>query len=180
MRKRKISISPNSGFCFGVKRALDIASRALQEKGTIYSLGPIIHNPQVVSGFYGKGLKIIKDLTGVNAKKGHLLIPSHGASPETLKKGFSYIDTTCPLVGRVQKIVRDLKKKGYFIIIVGDKKHPEIKRIVTMINDTGQRYFSTPLCDVEKHLEIPERSHPMDDRTKSELDKYQPGWEIIE
>ncbi len=60
------------------------------------------------------------------------------------------------------------------------KKHPEIKRIVTMINDTGQRYFSTPLCGVEKHLEIPERSHPMDDRTIAELDKYQADWEIIE
>jgi cysteine synthase A len=60
------------------------------------------------------------------------------------------------------------------------KKHPEFKRIITMINDTGQRYFSTPLCGVEKHLEIPERSHPMDDRTISELDKYQPDWEIIE
>ena len=60
------------------------------------------------------------------------------------------------------------------------KKHPEFKRIVTMINDTGQRYFSTPLCGVDKHLEIPERSHPMDERTVSELDKYQPKWEIIE
>ena len=60
------------------------------------------------------------------------------------------------------------------------KKHPEIKRIVTMINDTGQRYFSTPLCGVNKDVEIPEREHPMDARTKQELDKYQPKWEIIE
>jgi cysteine synthase A len=60
------------------------------------------------------------------------------------------------------------------------KKHPNLKRIVTMINDTGQRYFSTPLCGVEKHVEIPERPHEMDRRTKEELDKYQSGWEIIE
>lgn len=59
-------------------------------------------------------------------------------------------------------------------------KHPEYKRLVTMINDTGQRYFSTPLCGVKKNLEIPERPHPMDERTKTELDKYQPNWEIIE
>lgn len=58
--------------------------------------------------------------------------------------------------------------------------HPEIKRIVTMVNDTGQRYFSTPLCGVTKHVEIPERPHDMDDRTKRELDKYQSSWEIIE
>lgn len=60
------------------------------------------------------------------------------------------------------------------------RKHPELKRIVTMINDTGQRYFSTPLCDVEKALEIPEREHPMDEYTIEQLDKYQSRWEIIE
>jgi len=59
------------------------------------------------------------------------------------------------------------------------KKHPEIKMIVTMINDTGQRYYSTSLCGVEKKLEIPERTHPMDQYTIDELDKYQSSWEII-
>jgi len=59
-------------------------------------------------------------------------------------------------------------------------QHPELEVIVTMINDTGQRYFSTPLCGVEKHIEIPERGHPFDDYTIGELDKYQASWEIIE
>ena len=60
------------------------------------------------------------------------------------------------------------------------KRHPELKAIVTMLNDTGQRYFSTPLCGVEKDVEIPEREHPFDDYTVAELDKYQAGWEVIE
>ena len=60
------------------------------------------------------------------------------------------------------------------------KRHPELKVIVTMINDTGQRYFSTPLCGVEKCIEIPEREHPLDNYTIRELDKYQASWEIIE
>ncbi|MFX1565189.1 MAG: PLP-dependent cysteine synthase family protein [Promethearchaeota archaeon] len=60
------------------------------------------------------------------------------------------------------------------------KKHPELKTIVTMINDSGQRYFSTPLCGEPKHLDVPDREHPMDARTISELDKYQHTWEIIE
>ncbi|MFW9935017.1 MAG: PLP-dependent cysteine synthase family protein [Candidatus Thorarchaeota archaeon] len=60
------------------------------------------------------------------------------------------------------------------------KKHPELKTIVTMINDSGQRYFSTPLCGEPKHLDIPDREHPMDKRTIEELDKYQHSWEIIE
>jgi hypothetical protein len=49
-----------------------------------------------------------------------------------------------------------------------------------MLNDTGQRYYSTPLCGVEKHIEIPEREHPLDNYTIAQLDRYQAGWEIIE
>jgi cysteine synthase A len=60
------------------------------------------------------------------------------------------------------------------------KRHPGLKTIVTMINDSGQRYFSTPLCGEPKDLDIPDRDHPMDERTKTELDKYQHNWEIIE
>jgi cysteine synthase A len=60
------------------------------------------------------------------------------------------------------------------------RRHPELKVIVTMLNDTGQRYFSTPLCGVEKHVDIPEREHPFDDHTVTQLDKYQSGWEIVE
>jgi cysteine synthase A len=60
------------------------------------------------------------------------------------------------------------------------QRYPEAGVIVTMINDTGQRYFSTELCGVKKEIEIPEREHPMDDYTKEQLDKYQAGWVIIE
>ncbi len=60
------------------------------------------------------------------------------------------------------------------------RAHPRLKRIVTMINDTGQRYFSTPLCGVQKQVEIPDRPHPMDERTRNLLDKYQARWEIIQ
>lgn len=59
-------------------------------------------------------------------------------------------------------------------------RHPELKNIVTMINDTGQRYFSTELCGEPKEVEIPERDHPMDQYTIDQLDEYQSGWEIIE
>jgi cysteine synthase len=60
------------------------------------------------------------------------------------------------------------------------RKHPKLRAIVTMINDTGQRYFSTELCGEAKSVDIPEREHPLDDYSLSELDKYQPSWEIIE
>jgi len=60
------------------------------------------------------------------------------------------------------------------------RRHPHMKRIVTMITDTGQRYFSTELCGSPKHVESPEREHPMDEYTRKELDKYQGSWEIID
>jgi cysteine synthase A len=59
------------------------------------------------------------------------------------------------------------------------RRHPELPAIVTMVNDTGQRYFTTPLCGAEKHVEVPEREHPMDERTRRELDTYQSRWEIL-
>jgi cysteine synthase A len=59
------------------------------------------------------------------------------------------------------------------------RRHPELPSIVTMVNDTGQRYFTTPLCGAEKHVEVPEREHPMDERTRRELDTYQARWEIL-
>jgi cysteine synthase A len=59
------------------------------------------------------------------------------------------------------------------------RRHPDLGAIVTMANDTGQRYFSTPLCGEAKHVEVPEREHPMDARTRAELDRYQGKWEIL-
>jgi cysteine synthase A len=59
------------------------------------------------------------------------------------------------------------------------RRHPELGPIVTMANDTGQRYFSTPLCDVEKVVEVPEREHPLEPRTVALLDRYQAGWEVL-
>jgi cysteine synthase A len=59
------------------------------------------------------------------------------------------------------------------------RRHPDLGSIVTLINDTGQRYFTTPLCGEEKKVDIPEREHPMDDYTRRELDRYQAGWEVL-
>jgi len=59
------------------------------------------------------------------------------------------------------------------------RHRPDLPSIVTMVNDTGQRYFTTALCGGDKHVEVPEREHPMDPRTRRELDLYQPKWEIL-
>jgi len=128
MSKKTIIVSRNSGFCFGVKRALDIAKKALLEKKKVYSLGPIIHNPGVVREFSDLGLGVIKDIRKIKDGKASLLVPSHGADTGILKRTrFDLIDTTCPFVEKVQAIVRDLRKNGYFVLIFGNKKHPEVK-----------------------------------------------------
>lgn len=59
------------------------------------------------------------------------------------------------------------------------RRHPELSSILVLVNDTGQRYFSTALCDEDKHVDVPERSHPIDERSRREIERYGAGWEII-
>lgn len=130
----EIELSEKIGFCFGVRRAVKIAEDTLSRKNShkVYSLGPIIHNPQVVKDLSRKGLSVAKDLKNIN--KGILVIRSHGMVPSLMeiakKKKMELVDATCPFVKKAQKIAGQLKKKGYKIIIVGDKKHPEVRTLV--------------------------------------------------
>jgi len=130
----EIKVARCAGFCFGVKRAINIAENALKglKAGeNIYSFGPIIHNPQVVEGLLKKGLHVAGGLKEI--KSGTAIISSHGAPIEILKeikkKKIKLIDATCPFVKYAQHIVKGLKKDGYRIIIVGDSTHPEVKAL---------------------------------------------------
>ena len=125
----KIIKSPYSGFCFGVERAIKIAEGAIHKRKCVYSMGPIIHNPQVVRDLSKKGLRIAKNMKARPGKNLAVLIPSHGIEPKLLKGFKEVFDTTCPRVRRVQNIVKDLSKKGYFIFIVGKKDHPEVRSL---------------------------------------------------
>jgi 4-hydroxy-3-methylbut-2-enyl diphosphate reductase len=130
----QIKVAMCAGFCFGVKRAINIAEDALKglkAKDNLYSLGPIIHNPQVVERLYKKGLRVINGLDTI--KGGTVIISSHGAPLEALKKirkkKIKLIDATCPFVKYAQNIIKSLKQEGYRIIIVGDSVHPEVKAL---------------------------------------------------
>jgi len=130
----KIKVAKCAGFCFGVKRAINIAENALKEiksEEKIYSFGAIIHNPQVVDELFKKGLQVISGLKEI--KLGTIIISSHGAPVEILeeikKKKIKLIDATCPFVKYAQNIVKGLKKDGYRIIIIGDSAHPEVKAL---------------------------------------------------
>jgi 4-hydroxy-3-methylbut-2-enyl diphosphate reductase len=137
----KIKVARCAGFCFGVKRAINIAKNALKDLkqgDRIYSFGAIIHNPQVVEELFKEGLQVISGLEEI--KGGTVIISSHGAPLEMTrnlkKKGMKLIDATCPFVKYAQNIVKDLKKKGYGIVIVGDSAHPEVKALKSIAGKT--------------------------------------------
>ena len=137
----RVRVASHSGFCFGVKRAIKIAEKTLaSSKGSknIYSLGSIIHNPQVVGALSKKGLKVIKDI--IDARSGTIIISSHGAPIEIVnkikKKKLALVDATCPFVKNAHNIVKNLKSKGYDVIVIGDKKHPEVKALLSLTRTT--------------------------------------------
>jgi len=129
---KKIIVADHAGFCFGVKRAVDISLNIKkQDGGSVYTLGPLIHNDDVVNFLKAQGISQISidDLCRLGEKDA-VVIRSHGVTPETLKRikrtGAQVIDATCPYVASIQLKVKKYHAKGYQIIIVGDKNHPEV------------------------------------------------------
>jgi len=132
--------SKDASFCFGVKRAVDRVLKEIgKEKRPIYTLGPIIHNPQVVEMLMEKGVVPVDDVK--NIEKGTVILRTHGVRKEEeeyiQKKGLECIDVTCPFVKRVRKYAMDLKKHGYQVIIVGDKNHAEVKSVLSYLDNDG-------------------------------------------
>lgn len=129
---RKITVAKTAGFCFGVDRAVKIVYDELQKKEKVATLGPIIHNQDVVDDLKSKGVKIVDEVSDVNDEK--LIIRSHGVKKsvydEISENNIEYIDATCPFVERIHKIVKEMSDNGYFILVAGDKNHPEVEGIV--------------------------------------------------
>lgn len=129
----KIVLAKHAGFCFGVKRAVKLALETATENKNkkISTLGPLIHNPQVIQELKGKG--IIDISSPQKVRSGIVIVCSHGMHPLVLKhiknKKVRIVDATCPFVKKIEKIVKKLKKDKYDIVIVGDKEHPEVKAI---------------------------------------------------
>lgn len=140
---RDIVIAKESGFCFGVKRAVNeaIEAKKLYNK-KIYTLGPLIHNNDVVNFLkYKDILPVELDDISILKKDDIIIIRSHGVSPQTLKKleekQLEIIDLTCPFVTNIQKKVKAYYDSGYSIIIVGDNNHPEVTGINGWCNNSA-------------------------------------------
>ncbi|MCM8829485.1 MAG: 4-hydroxy-3-methylbut-2-enyl diphosphate reductase [Candidatus Omnitrophica bacterium] len=125
---KKILVPKNIGFCFGVRRTVEMAERLLKKYGEVYSIGDIVHNPLVVEKLKSQGLKVVNSTDAIRGKR--FIIRSHGIGPDVLgciqKKGVYVFDATCPLVKRIQSLIRKLDNQKFFIIIIGDEKHPEV------------------------------------------------------
>lgn len=143
----EIILADHSGTCWGVKRSIKIAFEAVRgENRQTYSLGPLIHNPQVVSKLEQEGVKLVNDVSQIES--GTVLIRTHGAPPavkEALdsKAEVKIVDATCPIVSRSQRIASKLGQDGYKVVIVGDRNHPEVKGVLGFAGE-GAMAVNTP------------------------------------
>lgn len=136
----EIFLADKAGFCFGVKRAINTAFEAAADGGKVYCLGPLIHNPQEVERLSQAGVRTVEDFSAL--KQGEsLIIRSHGVPPRVLaqarERGLNIIDLTCPFVGKAQRDAEALKKEGYQVVVVGEKKHPEVQSILGYAGDNA-------------------------------------------
>jgi 4-hydroxy-3-methylbut-2-enyl diphosphate reductase len=128
-----IILAKQAGFCFGVKRATQMAFEAADKGVPTFTLGPIIHSPQVVQKLEEMGVRVRNDLTGL--ENGTIIIRSHGVAAEELEdaiqKQLEIVDATCPFVKKAQEHVKSLSQAGYDVVVVGDADHPEVQGIVS-------------------------------------------------
>lgn len=126
-------MASKAGFCSGVKRALNLAMGTLKDnKGPVFTLGPLVHNPQLVAFLAEKGIYEVNSVQ--NIEEGTLVIRSHGVRPDVLdqakERGINIVDATCPNVRRAQELAGELVEQGYQVVVVGDRGHPEVQGIV--------------------------------------------------
>jgi len=137
-RNYDIIVAENSGFCFGVKRAVQKAYEILKQNvdnKSVYLLGDIIHNPVVVKEIDDLGGKRIENLAEIVDKSNAILIiRSHGAPRQLIDaaqtSGIEVIDLTCPFVKKIDNYIEQLLKENYFVIIIGDSHHPEVMSLL--------------------------------------------------
>ena len=135
----KIEKAAGIGFCFGVRRAITALEEAAKERGSIETLGAVVHNQQVLQRLEGLGVSVAGTIEDVKAKT--IAIGAHGVGPEVAaeirKRNLKIIDTTCRFVHRAQSVAQRLSKSGFFVVVYGDVNHPEVKGILAWAGGNG-------------------------------------------
>ncbi|MCL5023607.1 MAG: 4-hydroxy-3-methylbut-2-enyl diphosphate reductase [Nitrospirae bacterium] len=136
----EILTAKGAGFCFGVKRAIDIAFAMAEKKQKgIYTVGPLIHNPQVIDRLREKGIAPTEEIeaAGISA----LIIRTHGIPLDLRERvsraGCEIVDATCPFVTKAQHYAKLLNEEGYQVVILGDANHPEVKGLMSYAGENA-------------------------------------------
>jgi 4-hydroxy-3-methylbut-2-enyl diphosphate reductase len=125
----EIVVARYAGYCYGVERALRITEEALEAaEGPVASLGPIIHNPNVVGQLEKRGVKVVED--AAEAATGTLIVRTHGVPPDVVEgaraRDLNVVDATCTFVAVAQRKAASLREAGYAVVILGERDHPEV------------------------------------------------------
>jgi len=135
----KIEKTEEIGFCFGVKRAIDMLEKVVAGRGGVETLGAVVHNQQVLQRLAEIGVRVAKSVDDIRGDT--VAISSHGVAPEVgerLKaRNIGIVDTTCPFVNRLQNAARRLAQSGFFIVIYGDAGHTEVKGVLGWAEGKG-------------------------------------------
>ncbi len=135
----RIEKAKGIGFCFGVRRALNILEKTARERGTVETLGAIVHNQPVLDRLSSIGVRIASRVDDIRGNV--VAISAHGVSPqieqEIRSRHINIINTTCPFVHRAQIAARRLAKASFFVIVYGDAHHPEVKGVLGRAGNNG-------------------------------------------
>jgi 4-hydroxy-3-methylbut-2-enyl diphosphate reductase len=131
------------GFCFGVRRAVEMAEKAAAELGQLTSLGSVVHNQQVVQRLAELGVDVIQRPSEANGRA--VIVPSHGVAPEVMDDvkslGLRVIDATCPMVTRSQQWAKRLARDGFAVVIFGNPDHPEVRGVLGWAQGKGMAFL---------------------------------------
>lgn len=149
-----VTLAKGAGFCFGVDRAVEKVYELVKEGRAVHTLGPIIHNPQIVSDLEEKGVRIVSSPAEVEPG-GVLVIRSHGvplsALEEIANSGVEYIDATCPFVSHIHKLVQKASAENRVVLLAGDRTHPEVEGILGYCS--GEHYVFQDGAELQKIIE---------------------------
>lgn len=175
-----VSIDQDSGFCFGVVYAIDMAEEILEEDGYLYCLGDIVHNDEEVSRLKAKGLRIINHDDLLTIKNEKVLIRAHGEAPETyrlaLENNITLIDASCPVVLKLQNRIKNSYDNEEKILIFGKHGHAEVIGLRGQTNNEALVFQDISELD---NVELPEKFTLYSQTTKSTAKFYQIKDELI-
>ncbi len=180
----KIILAKTAGFCFGVNRAVNMVYELLDSGKRVCTLGPIIHNPQIVKEFEDRGVRVVSSLEEADCSE-TLVIRSHGVGAEVYRRaekaGISLVDATCPFVSKIHKIVASASENGDTVLIAGDLAHQEVIGIVGYCN--GPVYTFSCEEDIiniaKNHPEIADKGVTVVSQTTFNAKKWEKVQEIL-